>query len=425
MTRDYMINSSYSKMINDLNWKQDLLVQGGVLAAMDEQRRMWELIHPYSVIQKHIDEMNSITNRFQEYKGITGIAASAIESYRVTFERDIGLIPKTIGSLIPESVRYLDGVYDRISNICKLEDSYKRALDHCNIDYILPSQRILDSFASIAAACNNSNSESSLARLSLYNSLPYQEYLYKQLYWLDRDDPDIATRRAIVTDLTGGIFASSEASIEIGCELFEYSDNKVENEIVESNKPNIYGVTNRNLGYIYKKNISVNVEQAFCSSIPTQINQLGCLIISQIYSINEMSYLKNNSYVFTTTNKSLMACSIIPTSIATNESCFAEVIDYLFFLIYEGSGTANRLVSLVDKDMLGPLWWVKYLRLEFRHDIQHGSEKEIVRKFKNIADTYMSLIGTERPRSQKEWMAAQLALYRQLFVMLETIHEKQ
>jgi hypothetical protein len=56
-----------------------------------------------------------------------------------------------------------------------------------------------------------------------------------------------------------------------------------------------------------------------------------------------------------------------------------------------------------------------------RHDLGHGTEPDAKKKNRQVAEAYLALVGQVVPRSKVDWMTAQLALYRELFDMLEAI----
>jgi hypothetical protein len=70
---------------------------------------------------------------------------------------------------------------------------------------------------------------------------------------------------------------------------------------------------------------------------------------------------------------------------------------------------------------LAPLWKVKHLRLAARHDIDHGSKREIEKKRAKIRDTYVSLIDRPLPIKQSDWQKAQLQIYVEIDLMLQKV----
>ena len=86
-------------------------------------------------------------------------------------------------------------------------------------------------------------------------------------------------------------------------------------------------------------------------------------------------------------------------------------MDALYCLLYEGSGYANRLTSLMENEDLAPLWWVKSLRTSFRHDVDHGDPRKSQKKHVEIGEIYFTLVGSKRPKRPSDWSAAQVALF--------------
>jgi hypothetical protein len=165
----------------------------------------------------------------------------------------------------------------------------------------------------------------------------------------------------------------------------------------------------------------IDVEVVVLESGPGQVTQIGSRLVRQIYDLNLLAERSGTLPIFKPTNKMLYGCSVVPTRIATDEQSFAEIIDQLYFLLYEGSGAAKRLTEKCPPDSLEALWKVKDLRTGARHDVDHGSSKDVDKKNRQIGEAYKSLIGTVVPRKRSEWLQAQIALYEQLSAMLEMV----
>lgn len=92
------------------------------------------------------------------------------------------------------------------------------------------------------------------------------------------------------------------------------------------------------------------------------------------------------------------ASAIIPSFVTGSEAAFGEIVDALYFLLYEGAGgTKNRLTDIVPDEVLAPLWQLKHLRLHYRHDIEHGDDRDIKKKYEKIARAFRSLCGRDLP----------------------------
>ncbi len=67
-----------------------------------------------------------------------------------------------------------------------------------------------------------------------------------------------------------------------------------------------------------------------------------------------------------------------------NETSFGELIDFIYKLLYEGSGNGIRLKNS-NHDIIND---IKYFRLDLRHDWGHGKTSDVKYKAKKISATY-------------------------------------
>ena len=156
-------------------------------------------------------------------------------------------------------------------------------------------------------------------------------------------------------------------------------------------------------------------------SASARVVKLGGSIVELVYQFNVEGERSGDGYVFKPTSKTMLAFHVVPTMVASEEGLFSEVVDHLYFLLYEGSGAAKRLTSRIPKEKLEALWRLKHLRLGTRHDTDHGSDSESAAKAALVGQAYNELIGRPLPRLREEWLAAQQALYKSLLDMLEEI----
>ena len=183
----------------------------------------------------------------------------------------------------------------------------------------------------------------------------------------------------------------------------------------------IYGHVNQHLGFVYSGRYDGELEASFNNSIPARISYLGYAITEKIYQINTICENNGNDQIFKPTSRTMRACATLPSLIVKSEANFYFLIDHLFFLLYEGSGTAKRLIPIVNDSFLEPLWKVKHLRLSARHDIDHGSPKEIEKKRVKIGNAFLSLIAQPLPIKHGDWQKAQLQIYTELDLMLKRV----
>ncbi|MGA2508231.1 MAG: DUF262 domain-containing protein [Chitinispirillaceae bacterium] len=105
------------------------------------------------------------------------------------------------------------------------------------------------------------------------------------------------------------------------------------------------------------------------------ISELSSEIQKLVYDVNKTYSSKNGIDLFKMTTESSSSLSKLSTLIY-NSDLFSNFIDSLYFLIYEGSGNCKRLGSPPPDFSMD----IKFLRTLFRHDIDHGDEKDVSRK---------------------------------------------
>lgn len=156
-------------------------------------------------------------------------------------------------------------------------------------------------------------------------------------------------------------------------------------------------------------------------SCEARIATLGQRLIRLVYDLNTEAEREGRPHIFKPTTKTLYACSLIPSYVAEGNDSFNRIVDQLYFLLYEGSGDAKRLMDFGSTDRFEALWRLKHLRREARHDVGHGSEGEIQKKQKETGKAFVGLAGSVVPKNSGDWCKAQLSLYEQLVAMLEEI----
>jgi hypothetical protein len=251
----------------------------------------------------------------------------------------------------------------------------------------------------------------------------YEVFAFRQGKAVGRDSTLVAQRRLRVTELAGELLVTSVTAAELGAE-FTSDEQPLEASEVPRVRPRLYGPLNQHLGFVYRVDLAVNVDPAVAAAIPTRICELGGVLVLLVTQINQRSRLAGKAQIFRVTTRCLWASSLIPSFVTGSEAAFGEIIDALYFLLYEGAGgTKNRLTDIVSDEMLEPLWRLKHLRLHYRHDIEHGNDRDIRKKYESIAAAFRALCGRDLPSRPGEWTIAQVALYAQLVSMLERIEE--
>ena len=399
---------------------------------LEEQRRLEKLINPFpETIMQHQRLLDSIKLPEMEYQrsileqasikdylSIAGISNDYL-SIQQEIQNSLGSITSISNELefLKESAGF-DSILTAQENLYRLQDQFIQTTEL----FELPSARIESVLAAAEATSRIFHPQDFFAEFTFLSVAEYQSFLEKQYKLIQYDKDIIADRRIEVAELSGRLLEIINASLDIGVALEEQYEYQVEEvDYDEIFKCGLYGQVNQHLGHVYSDRYSGEIETSFNKSLPARISFLGYSITEQIYKINSICENNGQAQVFKPTSRTMRACATISSLIARHETDFYSLIDHLFFLLYEGSGTANRLIPILNESFLEPLWKVKHLRLAARHDIDHGSSREIEKKRAKIRDTYFSLIAQPLPIKQKDWQKAQLQIYIEIDLMLQNI----
>jgi hypothetical protein len=82
----------------------------------------------------------------------------------------------------------------------------------------------------------------------------------------------------------------------------------------------------------------------------------------------------------------LKRISDVDTRIETRDG-FCKFIDALYEIIYEGSGSLARIPDRLRRED-SILMAIKFIRADIRHDLEHGTQKDIQEKKQRLAGIY-------------------------------------
>ena len=283
-----------------------------------------------------------------------------------------------------------------------------------------PHDRTAEALAGIEvlSAQNKVMRQSSKAALGMINA--FQSFAQRQLHRARTDDPIIAFRRIAITDMAGDLFETSQCSWEL---LGQHAVDTADDQPPDEKEPTIYSHLNQELSFIYREDVESDPNAAFERSTASTVNVLGGEIVDLIYNINESRRASGSTHIVKPTNRAMRAVHQLTASVSTDEQSFGEVVDALYFLIYEGTGNANRLTDLMTDADLATVWWIKALRTSIRHDIDHGDKRKSEKKHVEIGEVYKALVGYRRPRRRADWSAAQVSLMECTANLLRTLFD--
>lgn len=111
-----------------------------------------------------------------------------------------------------------------------------------------------------------------------------------------------------------------------------------------------------------------------------------------LYQVNERVAGRTGSDVFKMTNKSMRALKRLGDNCDSPQR-IGELVDDLYYIVYEGTGSCNRLPTPVPQFAMD----VKLLRNEFRHDLDHGQESDVAKKRQRGGDVVCRYFGVTTP----------------------------
>ena len=134
-----------------------------------------------------------------------------------------------------------------------------------------------------------------------------------------------------------------------------------------------------------------SAEEVAASRVDAEIERLGVTIGSMITRLNDDYEPTHGKDLFKMTNRTLPALLRLGEPIADLDG-YRQLIDDLYFLLYEGSGTRLDAKPEVFRD-------VQLLRTDLAHDVDHGSQSEVARKRRNIGTVFAKYAGSPSPRT--------------------------
>lgn len=132
-------------------------------------------------------------------------------------------------------------------------------------------------------------------------------------------------------------------------------------------------------------------------------------VVGVVVEINQASLLAGSPPIFKLTQRVSRVFAELPFTLATNERTFADVIDDLYWLVYEAPGSGSLRFLKANGGPIADteceiVFVIKRLRNFFRHDPEHGSAREIEKKLEAVrADLSKRGFPQGLPRTRREY----------------------
>lgn len=148
------------------------------------------------------------------------------------------------------------------------------------------------------------------------------------------------------------------------------------------------------------------------------ISEKGDSISKQLHKLNEIYASTHGEDMFKVTNASIMALKNLASPVRDFES-YGKLIDSLYFLVYEGSGSCKRLPTPVPDFAMD----VKFLRTGLRHDLDHGDAGEVTKKRFRKGTVFEKFSGKKSPQEcgPEDFLATQLRLLSECLSFLQKL----
>lgn len=137
-----------------------------------------------------------------------------------------------------------------------------------------------------------------------------------------------------------------------------------------------------------------------------------------VYEVNRTYSANNGDDLFKMTTKSSSAIHKLGVP-CYDITAYGEFIDALYFLVYEGSGNCKRLPVSAQNFAMD----VKFLRADIRHDLDHGSGKDVAEKITRNAEVFKRYSGKMTPEEcgPDEFITIQLRILQALVQFLSSL----
>jgi len=145
------------------------------------------------------------------------------------------------------------------------------------------------------------------------------------------------------------------------------------------------------------------------------IGEMQDVARSLVYEVNRGYSAERGEDLFKMTTKSSNALHTLGLP-CRDIATYGDFVDTLYFLVYEGSGSCKRLPAPPPDFAMD----VKFLRGDVRHDLDHGSEKDIANKLTRNAAVFEKYAGKKTPEEcgPDEFLSIQLKLLQNLVEFL-------
>lgn len=162
----------------------------------------------------------------------------------------------------------------------------------------------------------------------------------------------------------------------------------------------------------------------------SSVAEIAKLILDQIVRCNEVTKAAGKTGIFKPTTRLLEAFKDFVWLLPQNKSTFAEFVDCLYFIFYEGAGKDKLRFLASEGGVLQTnecefVWCIKYLRNKWlRHDADHGKEGDIKKSWQDLSQKLSWLELKHMPVYEHHFRHLHNRLLEEAFVFLSKVLER-
>jgi hypothetical protein len=154
-------------------------------------------------------------------------------------------------------------------------------------------------------------------------------------------------------------------------------------------------------------------------------------ILSLVAKCNEVVQVAGKHEIFKPTTRLLETFADFPWLLPEDKRTFADFVDCLYFIFYEGAGKdklrfLNNYGGVLDASSdCDFIWCIKHLRNKWlRHDADHGKEADIKKSWKDLSAKFNALGLEHTPVTQQDFRHLHRSLLREANAFLRKILER-
>lgn len=209
------------------------------------------------------------------------------------------------------------------------------------------------------------------------------------------------------------------AGLQNEVEVTENVDDIEEENYVDVRSP--VALIPQHIGYTNRRNITRSPEEGLEKSSIVEITEKGKRIIENAVAINKLCADVEHDAMFKYTDRFVINATRISSTTCSSEETLGIIIDGLYMVFYENLERMKKFVTekaVRDEAVYQCIFRVKSIRTDLRHDYEHGSEKQIKKKRKDITDCYRHYTNQPLLRTQGDFILLQKRMYDE-FIALE------